>query len=76
METPDITKIQKGAGALYAAVALGCMSTGVTGVDLLAYLGSAALVSAGAMWADRGIRNGRASIEEAAQYAQPADEGE
>lgn len=75
MSTPDVTTIQKGAGALYASVALGCMATGVTGIDLLAYLLSAAIVSGGAMWADRGIRNGRASIEEAAQYAAPADEG-
>lgn len=75
MQTPDITTIQKGAGALYGAVAIGCMTTGVTGIDLLAYLATAAIVSAAAMWADRGIRNGRASIEEAAQYAQPADEG-
>lgn len=74
MQTPDATLIQKGAGALYGSVALGCMATGVHGVDLIAYLISAALVSAGAMWADRGIRNGRASIEEAAQYAQPADD--
>lgn len=68
MRTPDITPIQKGAGALYGTVALACLAAGITGTDLLAYLVSAALVSAGAMWADRGIRNGRASIEEAAQY--------
>ncbi len=69
MTTPDATLIQKGAGALYLAVALGCLSTGVTGVDLAAYLVSSAIVSAAAMWADRGIRNGRANIQAAAQYA-------
>lgn len=74
MSTPDITPIQRGAGALYATVALACMAQGITGADLLGYLVSAAIVSAGAMWADRGIRNGRASIEEAAQYAPASDE--
>lgn len=69
MSTPDFTAIQKGAGALYGTVALACMAQGIVGADLVAYLVSAAIVSAGAMWADRGIRNGRASIEEAAQYA-------
>lgn len=74
MRTPDVTTVQKGAGALYGSVALGCMAAGVTGSDLLAYLGTAAIVSAAAMWADRGIRNGRASIKEAAQYSASSDE--
>lgn len=69
METPDVTLVQKGAGALYGSIAIGCMAAGVTGLDLVAYLSTAAIVSAAAMIADRGIRGGRASIEEAAQYS-------
>jgi len=74
MHTPDVTRVQQGAGALYATVALGCMAQGIEGMDLLGYLISAAIVSAGAMYADRGIRVGRASIIEASQYADVAEE--
>lgn len=74
MQTPDVTTVQKGAGALYGSVALGCMAAGVTGADLLAYLASAAVVSAAAMYADRGIRESRASIVEAAQYGGSDDD--
>lgn len=74
MQTPDITAIQKGGGALFGAVALACLATGVTGTDLLAYLVSTAAVAIGAMISDRGIRNGRASVAEAAQYAQAGND--
>lgn len=76
MQTPDVTTVQKGAGALFGSIALGCMATGVTGADLIAYLLSAALVSVGAMIADRGIRGDRAGIVVAAQYAEGADDDE
>lgn len=74
MQTPDITAIQKGGAALFAAVALACITTGVTGHDLLAYLGSTAAVAIGAMISDKGIRRGRAEIATAAQYAAGTDD--
>ncbi len=74
MHMPDVTRVQQGAGALYATVALACMAQGIEGLDLLGYLVSAAIVSAGAMYSDRGIRVGRAGIIEASQYAASAEE--
>ena len=59
METPDVTLVQKSAGAVFLAVAAGCLAQGVTGTDLLAYLGSAALVTAALIVGDAVIRNGR-----------------
>lgn len=76
MNTPDITQAQAGGGGLFAAVALACVTTGVTGGDLIAYLASTAIVSGALIIGDMGIRRGRASIEEAAQYGQPAADEE
>lgn len=76
MHMPDVTRVQQGAGALYATVALACMAQSVRGLDLIAYLVSAAAVSAAAMYCDKGIRKGRASIVEASQYASVADDDE
>lgn len=59
MTTPDVTPVQKGAGAIFAAVAAGCLAGGVTGTDLLAYLGSAAIVTGALILGDSHLRNGR-----------------
>ena len=65
METPDVTKVDYAAGGLFAVVAAGCLSQGVTGDDLIAYLVGAALVSVGAMVSDAIRRHGRAGVEAA-----------
>ena len=61
MDTPDVTPTQYGAGGIFAAVALACLAQAVTGLDLIAYLASAALVTASLVIADALIRRGRAS---------------
>jgi hypothetical protein len=60
MTTPDVTPMQLGAGGIFAGVASGCLLQGVTGVDLLAYLGTAAIVTGALVIADAVIRSGRA----------------
>jgi hypothetical protein len=62
METPNVTPVQYGAGGVFLAVALGCLNGGITGSDLVAYLASAALVTAALVLADAIIRNGRAGV--------------
>lgn len=60
LATPDITTMQKGAGAIFLAVAAGCLSQGVTGTDLAVYLGCASFVTSALIIGDAVIRNGRA----------------
>lgn len=78
MQTPDITRAQQGGGGLFAAVALACLAQGVSGIDLVSYLASTALVAGAVIVSDAMIRRGRARVEEAAQYspASADDEGE
>lgn len=61
-KTPDVTPAQYGAGGLFALVAGGCITAGVTGTDLLAYLGSTTVVTTALIIADAYIRRGRAKI--------------
>jgi hypothetical protein len=69
MKTPDSTLVQQ---AAFAAAA-GAYVAGMRGAEYIAFVVLCGL----AIIADAMIRRGRASIEEAAQYAQPADaEGE
>ena len=65
MNTPDVTPTQYGAGGIFLAVALACLAQSITGTDLLAYLVSAALVSAALVLSDAIIRNGRAGAHAA-----------
>jgi hypothetical protein len=67
MDTPDVTPTQYGAGGVFLAVALACLAQSVTGTDLIAYLGSASIVTAALVIADARIRNGRAGTV-AAEY--------
>lgn len=76
MNTPDITRAQQGGGGLFAAVALACVASGITGGDLVAYLASTAIVSAALIVSDALIRRGRAGIEAAAQQAPDGDDEE
>ena len=62
MDTPNVTPVQYGAGGIFLAVALGCLNAGITGADLIAYLASAAIVSASLVYSDARIRNGRAAM--------------
>lgn len=73
METPDITAAQKITGPAVGAIVLAVLAS--PGSDLvkcfaLAVVGALAVA---VVIADAMIRRGRASIEEAAQYATPAD---
>lgn len=61
--TPSVTPAQYGAGGIFLTVAIACLTQSVTGIDLLAYLVSSALVSMGLVIADALIRRGRAGIE-------------
>lgn len=59
MKTESITPAQYGAGALFAAVVLACIASGVHGTDLLAYLASATCVTGIVAWSDVRLRGKR-----------------